>query len=147
MLKAKLNSYYRSAKTGQPVFVYFVTGTPEELAAYKESKKQYYREDKDGNVLHFANRALSNNRNESVALTITTNGNIVADDLNKVLSQNDKLEDYILREQAKVMALQALGRSGIRGVAEMTAQPLPSGNEVINVADDVEVFAAAEIQA
>jgi len=146
-MKAKLSNYYRSAKTGQPVFVYVVTGTPEELAAYKAAKGTYYREDKDGNVLHFATRALSNNRNEQVVLNITTNGNIVADDLNKVLAQNATLEDYILREQARVMAAQALARGGVQSVAMLQAQPAPSVNEVLNVDENVEVLDEADIPA
>lgn len=121
MLKAKLSSYYRSAKTGQPVFVYVVTGTPEEMEAFKTAKGSYYRTDETGNVLHFSPRALSNNRNETINLTITTNNSIVADDLTKVLSQNEKLEDYILREQARVMANQALARAGIRGLSDLVA--------------------------
>lgn len=126
MLKAKLSNYYRSAKTGQPVFVYFVTGTPEEMEAFKAAKGSFYREDATGNVLHFSSRALSNNRNETINLTITTNNSIVADDLNKVLAQNEKLEDYILREQARVMATQALARAGVRGLSDLVA---PSSTE------------------
>ena len=121
MLKAKLNGYYRSQKTGSPVFVYHVTGTAEEMAAFEAAKGTYFRKDEAGNVLHFSPRALSNNRNESITLTITQNNNIVVDDLNKVLDQNSKLEDYILREQAKVMAAAALSKAGVRGIAELTA--------------------------
>ena len=139
MLKAKLSNYYRSQKTGQPVFVYTVTGSEEELAAFKTAKGSFYREDENGVALHFSSRALSNNRNESISLTITNNNNIVADDLNKVLAQNEKLEDYILREQAKVMAAQALGRAGVRGLSDLTSnvnsEPTPE-----HVAEVVERF-------
>lgn len=146
MLKAKLNSYYRSAKTGQPVFVYFVTGTSEELESFKTAKGQYYRTDEAGNVLHFSPRALSNNRAETINLTITTNNSIVADDLNKVLAQNEKLEDYILREQARVMATQALARAGVRGLSDLVA---PTATEATpeDVREVVETAAGHAIQA
>ncbi len=136
MLKAKLASYYRSQKTGSPVFVYHVTGTAEELAAFEAAKGTYFRKDDEGNVLHFSPRALSNNRNEVINLTITNNGNIVVDDLNKVLSQNEKLEDYILREQARVMAQQALARNGVRGLVDLTA-PSVAEPSPVEVADDI----------
>lgn len=146
-MKAKLASYYRSSKTGQPVFVYHVTGTPEELAAYEAAKGAFFRKDDKGNILHFATRALSNNRNEAVTLSITTNGNIVVDDLNKVLDQNAKLEDYIMREQAKIMAAQALARSGVRGLALMQAQPQPAAEEIVGAQNLQEVEVPEEIPA
>ena len=143
MLKAKLSTYYRSQKTGQIVFVYFVTGSEEEMAAFEVAKKSYFRKDADGNVLHFSPRALSNNRAEVVNLTITSNGNIVADDLNKVLSQNEKLEDYILKEQAKVLAIQALSRGGMRNLTDLTAsQP---GLAPTEFTEAVEVTVGSEV--
>ena len=128
-MKAKIENYYRSKKTGLPVFVYVVSGTEAELSAYKEAQeavklpnnKTAYVEDESGRPLYFSTRPLSTKRSESVELMITTNGRIVADDLDKVLTQQATLDDYILREQAKLMAMQAIGQAGVQAVADLTA--------------------------
>lgn len=44
---------YRSRATGSLTFVYDVSGTPEELAAYKATKKEFYRENEAKAPLFF----------------------------------------------------------------------------------------------
>lgn len=56
-ITAKHNEY-RSSKTGAPVFVYTVQGTPEELAAYKTAQGDNYRENEDGKPLFFSTRPI-----------------------------------------------------------------------------------------
>jgi len=48
---------YRKRETSKMVFVYNVTGTPEQLEEYKKSKGEFFREDKDTKqVLMFSSR-------------------------------------------------------------------------------------------
>lgn len=56
-MKATAIRQYRKRETGKLVFVYSITGTEEEIAAYKESKGEFYREDATTKqVLMFSNR-------------------------------------------------------------------------------------------
>jgi len=74
-MKIKLQRSYRS-KNGHPTFVYSVTGSAEELSAYKDAQGDYYREDEtSGEALWFTTRCVGTNGK----LIITTNGNIVPD--------------------------------------------------------------------
>lgn len=121
-MKAKFVNYYRKSG-GQQVFVYAVTGTPEELAAYKAAQGTNYRESSDEakTPLFFAMRPLTANRNESVPLTITANNRVVADDSDRVFENAFKLDDYVLREQARLMAMQAMGGRGVAQLADAVA--------------------------
>ena len=75
-MRIKLERSYRSAKTGNPVFVYSVTGSDEDLNAFKEAQGQYYRTDEStGNPLWFTTRCVG----PQGSLIITTKGNIVPD--------------------------------------------------------------------
>lgn len=56
-MNSKLVNQYRKRETGKLVFVYAISGTVEELAAYKASKGDFYREDaKTKEPLLFSNR-------------------------------------------------------------------------------------------
>lgn len=47
---------YRNRTTGKLGYIFNVSGTPEELAEYKKSKGDFYREDKETKTpLHFEN--------------------------------------------------------------------------------------------
>ena len=134
-MKAKLRSYYRK-EGGRKVFVYAVTGTPEELAAYATAQGDNLR--KDGETpLFFSVRPLSNNRNAQIPLMITPTGNVVADDLDRELLNAEKLDDYMLREEAKLRAAQALGAGGIAFVSAETAAQ-PEVKEVVSVDEPVD---------
>lgn len=108
-MKAKFVNYYRK-DAGKKVFVYVVSGSNAEIEDYKAAQGENLRlQDEDATKpLFFSMRPLSANPSESITLTITTNGKIVADDSNKVFSQEAKLEEYILMEKAKLMARQEM---------------------------------------
>ena len=73
-MKIKLMRSYKSKK-GNTVFVYGVTGSPEQLAAYKKAQGENHREDESGNALWFTTRCVG----KSGTLIITTNGKVVPD--------------------------------------------------------------------
>lgn len=73
-MKIKLIRSYRS-KNGNPTFVYGVSGSEADLAAFKNAQGEYYREDEDGTPLWFTTRCVG----QTGSLIITTNGNIVPD--------------------------------------------------------------------
>jgi len=100
-MKIKLERTYRSPK-GNPVFVYSVTGSESDLAAYEEAQGEYYRTDDDGQPLWFTTRCVG----EVGTLIITSNGNIVPD-----MSKFD---------QAASLAAQYGGNFG-EALAKMTA--------------------------
>jgi len=140
MLKAKLSSYYRKNALVM-VIVYIITGIAAELAMYKEAQGVNYRENETGQPLFFSTRALSNNRNEIVNLTITPNGRVVADDLTKILTQEAKLEEYVLQERAKLMAAAAVGGSNAQetlanATASRTIATEPEIQDILNAAVD-----------
>lgn len=67
---------YRKRETGKMVFVYGVTGTPEQLAEYKKAKGEFYREDeKTKQVLMFSSRYVG----KSCPLIKTEKGEFVHD--------------------------------------------------------------------
>lgn len=67
---------YRKRETGKLVFVYTITGTSEEIAAYKASKGDNYREDATTKqVLMFSTRYLE----KKCAMIKTSTGTFVAD--------------------------------------------------------------------
>lgn len=74
-VKGRTNPY--TSRNGSPTFVYHVSGTPEELAAYKTSKTTFYREDKDAAnaPLFFTTSACGN----TAKLVKTAKGEFVAD--------------------------------------------------------------------
>jgi hypothetical protein len=73
-MRVTLVRSYRS-KNGNVTFVYKVTGSKEQLAAFKESQGDFYREDEHGSPLWFTTRCIG----KSGTLIITSNGNVVPD--------------------------------------------------------------------
>lgn len=74
-MKIKMIRSYRS-KNGNATFVYGVTGSANDLEAYKEAQGEFYREDETtGQPLWFTTRCVGDNGK----LIITTNGKIVPD--------------------------------------------------------------------
>lgn len=71
------NSYPKRAKNGNTVdvFVYTVTGTTDELDAFKDAQGANYRTTDDGKPLYFTLNYISDN----VELVFTSNGNVVVD--------------------------------------------------------------------
>lgn len=67
---------YRKAGTGNPVFVYGVSGTDAQLEEYKSAQGENLREDdKTGQPLFFTTRFVGKSAN----LIITSKGGVVAD--------------------------------------------------------------------
>jgi len=67
---------YVKKDTGNDVFVYVVTGTPEQLEAFKSAQGSNYRVDqKTGEILWFNSRYVG----ETGKLIITSNNKVVAD--------------------------------------------------------------------
>jgi hypothetical protein len=73
-MNIKLVRTYRS-KNGNPTFVYGVSGSQKDLAAFKAAQGEYYREDETGSPLWFTTRCVGT----TGKLIITTNGNVVPD--------------------------------------------------------------------
>lgn len=57
-IKAK-NNQYRKSGNGRPVFTYTVTGSAEELAAYKAAQGSNYKETEEGEALFFSTTPLA----------------------------------------------------------------------------------------
>ena len=147
-MKAKFVNYYRK-DGGRKVFVYEVSGfkNEQERADYiaaQGANIRYLDGDETKAPLFFATRPLSTSPRESVALTLTQNGRVVADDSDKVFSNEAKLEDYILREQAKLIAQRELGggmQTAINSLDDMVStRPVEAAEPtVISVAAEEEV--------
>jgi hypothetical protein len=73
-MKIKLMRSYKSKK-GNTVFVYGVSGSPEQLEAFKKAQGENHREDENGTPLWFTTRCVG----QSGTLIITTNGKVVPD--------------------------------------------------------------------
>ena len=75
MLKAKFQRTYRS-KNGNTTFVYGVSGSTEELEAFKAAQNDFYREDEEtGKPLWFTVDYAGKNTD----LVITRSGKVIAD--------------------------------------------------------------------
>lgn len=116
-MKVTLVRSYRS-KNGHVTFVYKVTGSATQMAEYKKSQADFYREDESGNALWFTTRCIG----QSGKLIITTNGNVVPD-----MSAFD---------QASSLASQYGGNFGAE-LARAAAESLVSGNNIPPQAQDV----------
>jgi len=104
MLKTKfVGPYYRKG-TGTIGFKYEVTGTAEEIAAYKAAKGTFYREDeKTGKPLHFAANGYEGQSRE---LDVTETGVFVKDNRvsivkNLIRSTSDPIDREILMDEYK----------------------------------------------
>lgn len=106
-MKAILQSYYRK-EGGKIIFVFTVTGTKEELAAYKAAQKDNYRENDDKVPMWFTTQSNGCKRGQSVDLLITQNNNVVVDDLDRIVGEEQLVNTVILKEKAKHLAHQAI---------------------------------------
>ena len=126
MLKIKTHrSPYTSAK-GNTVFVYAVSGSESEMAAYKTAQGDNYREE-DGTPLWFTTRFVG----DAGSLVITSKGKVIAD-----LSEYKKAESLVKQfggnfgqELAKQKIAQLMG--GLNNAttpANVSADPAGLGN-------------------
>ena len=116
-MKIKLSrSYKKIGKNGNvnTVFVYHVTGTKEQLAAFKTAQGDNFRESEEGVALWFTTRCAGNSGN----LLITSANKIVAD--MSAFDQADSLaKQYggnLGTELAKAAAAQLMGSNVATGV-------------------------------
>ena len=100
-LNGYYDHYFRSSGN-ETIFVYKLSGRQTDLAIYKEIQGTNYRENEKGTPLFFAPRPLSLNRRDIVHVIITTSGQIVADESERMIANKRKLDDYLLREKAKL---------------------------------------------
>lgn len=107
MLRAQFKSNYRSAK-GNTVFVYTVTGSATELAAYKTAKGDFYRKsDTDVPLLY-----TTSYNGDNLNLIITQNNKVVADNsstekMNAIVNQH---RGIMQAELAKLAAAAIFGK-------------------------------------
>lgn len=111
MLKARKVRSYTKAGTGNTVFVYAVTGTPEELAKYKEVQGANYKEDENGNPLFFT----TNFAGDSCDLIITQKNKVIADmsDYAAAASLSKQFGGNLGQELARAAAERLLGSKGV----------------------------------
>lgn len=125
-MKIKLERSYRS-KNGNPTFVYGVTGSESDLAAYQEAQGDFYREDDNGVALWFTTRCVGPNGK----LIITTNGNIVPDmsAFDQAASIAAQYGGNFGQELARMSAASILGTSpSVEPVAEKSVSTDNSGS-------------------
>lgn len=105
-MKINLLRSYKS-KNGNTVFVYAVSGKPEQLAKFKEASGEYFREDEKGVALWFTTRCVG----QTGTLIITTNGKIVPDmsAFDQAASMAAQYGGNFGQELAKAAAAQLLG--------------------------------------
>lgn len=107
MLKAKKIRSYTKAGTGNTVFVYAVSGNPEELARYKEAQGANYKEDENGNPLFFT----TNFAGETPELIITQKNKVIADmsDFAAAASLSKQFGGNLGQELARAAAEKLMG--------------------------------------
>ena len=122
-MKVKLLRSYRS-KNGNATFVYTVSGSEKDLAAYKAAQGEYYREDDNGTPLWFTTRCIG----QSGKLIITTNGNIVPDmsAFDQAASIAAQYGGNFGQELAKQAAMSILGVSAVESAPAAVEAPVPA---------------------
>lgn len=120
-MKIKLLRSYRS-KNGHAVFVYAVSGSAEQLAAYKKAQGENYREDENKTPLFFTTRCVGN----TGELIITTNGKVVADmsKFDQAASIASQYGGNFGQELAKAAAASLMGSSAHTAAPAPVTQPI-----------------------
>jgi len=129
-MKIKFIRSYRSKK-GNVTFVYNVTGSEADIAAYKEAQGEFYREDDTKKPLWFTTRFVG----DTGALIITTNGNIVPDmsEYDKAASVASQYGGNFGQALADQAARKILGTAPIEEAAPV-ATAVPAGSDDITEA-------------
>lgn len=134
-MKVSLLRSYRS-KNGNPTFVYTVSGSATELAAYKEAQGQFYREDDNGKPLWFTTRCIGDNGK----LIITTNGNIVPD-----MSEFDKAASIVAQYGGNLG--EAIAKASAAKLLGITPdEPAPVAQQAAPVAKVEESAEGSEVE-
>lgn len=133
-------------KNGNMVFRYIVTGSPAAMAAFKEAKGEYWRENAAGQPLHFVTDNPLPNGGASQferlgargKLLITPNGNIVVDDLlDMVVRKQEDSATYRQELQRNLAAIDAQAqRAGGRvnrvfGARNITSDPSLGAESIV----------------
>lgn len=123
-MKVRLIRSYRS-KNGHVTFVYAVSGTKDQLASYKETQGDFYREDdKTGSPLWFTTRCIG----QTGTLLITTNGNVVPDmsKFDQAASLASQYGGNFGQELAKAAAAMLTGATPVaEATTALAPEPLP----------------------
>jgi hypothetical protein len=107
-MKASYLRQYRKPETGNVVFVYTVSGTNEELSAYKDAQGSNYVEDKDsGTPLFFSVNYVGN----KAGVIITDGGKAILDTsrLDQLSSLANQAKGAVATELARLAAMEILG--------------------------------------
>lgn len=134
-LKAIYASVYRS-KAGNTTFVYNVSGTPENMAAYKAAQGEYFRvDDLTGQVLYFTTAW----NGEKLSLLITTTGKVVTDtsDTDKLVAVVNRSSGILQEKLAGLVAAHILG--GLLGTNAAVPAPAVPVSEAPVPTDDIAV--------
>lgn len=113
MLQAKYSSSYRKKITGTLMFVYIVTGTAKELAAFLDAmmkrtgKPEDELKDENGNPLYWVNpqQWLQNGKTASktFTLSISRNGAVVEDDTDNTIARNNRIAEKMEDKEAELL--------------------------------------------
>lgn len=125
MLRAKKIRSYTKPGTGNTVFVYTVSGTPEEIARYKEVQGANYKEDENGNPLFFT----TNFAGDSCDLIITQKNKVIADmsDFAAAASLSKQFGGNLGQELARAAAEKLLGN---KSTAQSVPQNVPAKEDL-----------------
>lgn len=117
-MKIRLERSYRS-KNGNATFVYTVSGSKEDLAAYKKAQGDFYREDDNNTPLWFTTRCVG----PQGLLIITSKGNIVADmsAFDQAASIASQYGGNFGQELAKASVAMILGTSNVESAPAVEA--------------------------
>ena len=108
-MKGKFLRSYVS-KAGNDVFVYAVSGTPEQIAAFKTAQGDNIREAEDGTPLYFTTRYSG----ENISLGINQKGGVFVDN-SEFKKANSLVKQYggnLGQEMAKAAAAKLIGGGG-----------------------------------
>lgn len=113
-MKVQLSRSYRSQK-GNTVFVYTVTGSEAQIAAYKAAQGDNYRETEDGVSLWFTTRCIG----DDGSLIVTEKGKVVPDmsAFEQAASLAKQYGGNFGQELAKAAVAKILGKSNNNGNA------------------------------
>lgn len=107
-LKAIIANNYISKRSKQMVFVYTVTGSNSEIEQLKAAQGENMRLDDQGNPLFFVTEFDANGMRrkikKSLDLQITTNNNVVINDLKDRVAYDELVDQHQALEEAKERA-------------------------------------------
>jgi len=125
-MKGKFRNQYRS-KAGNVVFVFTVTGSAEQLEAYKKAQGDNYREDEETKApLYFT----TNYTGDNIKLVLNRAGDRVLvdnSDIEKAVSMSKQLGGNLGQEIAKLQAKQILGITTQDDAPATVATPAATG--------------------